>query len=104
MSGFFYCDRLSSAQLVLLQAPKYRPIIDPYLVEQTAYRRDINDIGYKSVFTNSWLVHVRQRNRSWIKRLGNNPQNSQKSELIDGRNTCVNAYTIGCGVLATIEQ
>ena len=31
--------------------------------------------GYKSVFTNSWLV--RQRNRSWIKGLGKNPQKSK---------------------------
>ena len=30
------------------------------------------DNGYKSVFTNSWLV--RQRHRSWIKWLGKNPQ------------------------------
>ena len=30
------------------------------------------DNGYKSVFTNSWLV--RQRNRSWIKGLGKNRQ------------------------------
>ena len=30
------------------------------------------DNGYKSVFTNSWLV--RQRHRSWIKGLGKNPQ------------------------------
>ena len=73
----FYCGRLSSAQLVQLQAPKQQPIIDPHPVEQTAYRRDIKDNGYKSVFTNSWLVH--QRNRSWIKGLGKNPQ---KSELI----------------------
>ena len=58
-------------------APIQRPIIDPHPVEQTAYRKDIKDNGYKSVFTNSWLV--RQRNRSWIKGLGKNPQ---KSELI----------------------
>ena len=76
----FYCGRLSSAQLDRWQAPKQRPIIDQRPVEQTAYRRDIKDNGYKSVFTNSWLV--RQRNRSWIKGLGKNPQNSQKSELI----------------------
>ena len=44
--------------------------------EQTAYWRDIKDNGYKSVFTNSWLV--RQRNRSWIK--GSRP-NSQKSGM-----------------------
>ena len=55
-------------------------IIDQRPVEQTAYQRDIKDNGYKSVFTNSWLV--RQRNRSWIKGLGKNPQNSRKSELI----------------------
>ena len=38
---FFYCGRLSSAQLVPLQAPKHRPIIGPHPVEQTAFRRDI---------------------------------------------------------------
>ena len=32
------------------------------------------DNGYKSVFTNSWLVLVCQRHRSWIKGLGKNPQ------------------------------
>ena len=37
----------------------------------------IKDHGYTSVFTNSWLV--RQRNRSWIKGWGKNPQ---KSELV----------------------
>ena len=62
---FFYCGRLPSAQLVPLQAPKHRPIIDPYPVEQTAFQRDIKDNGYKSVFTNLWLE--RQRNRSWIR-------------------------------------
>ena len=68
--------RLSSAQLVPLQAPKQQPIIDPHPVEQTAYRRDIKDNGYKSVFTNAWLV--RQRNRSSIKGLGKNPQKSER--------------------------
>ena len=63
-----YCGRLCFAQLVPLQAPKQRPIIDPHPVEQTAYRRDIKENGYKSIFTNSWLV--RQRNRSRIKGLG----------------------------------
>ena len=52
-------------------------IIDQHPVEQTAYRREIKDYGYKLVFTNSWLV--RQRNRSWIKGLD---KNQQKSELI----------------------
>ena len=46
---FFYCGRLSSAQLVPLQAPKQLPIIDRHPVEQTAYRRDVKDNGYKSV-------------------------------------------------------
>ena len=62
---FFFCGRLSSAQLVPLQAAKHRPIIGPHPVEQTAYRRDIKDNGYKSVFTNLWLE--RQWNRSWIR-------------------------------------
>ena len=34
-------------------------------VKQTAFRRDIKDNGYKSVFTNLWLE--RQRNRSLIR-------------------------------------
>ena len=42
---FFYCGRLSSAQLVPLQAPKHRPIISPRSVEQTAFRRGIKDNG-----------------------------------------------------------
>ena len=72
MASFFI-----TAQLDRWQAPTQRPIINHRPVEQTAYRREIKDNGYKSVFTNSWLV--RQRNRSWIKRLGKNPQ---KSELV----------------------
>ena len=36
MASFFYCGRLSSTQLVPLQAPKHRPIISPHPVEQTA--------------------------------------------------------------------
>ena len=92
MASFFYCGCLSFAQLVPLQAPKQWSIIDPHPVEQTAYRRDIKDNGYKSVFTNSWLV--RQRNTSWIKGLGKNPQ----KHFVRGhrtmsprtpRNTCV---------------
>ena len=77
MAIFFYYGRLSPAQLDRWQAPMQRSIIDQHPVKQTAYRRAIKDHGYKSVFTNSWLVH--QRNRSWIKGLGKNPQ---KSELI----------------------
>ena len=49
MASFFYCGRLSSAQLDRWQAPKQRPtcIIDPHPVEQIAYRGDIKDNGYK---------------------------------------------------------
>ena len=82
---------LSSAQLDRWQAPKQCPIIDPHLVEQTAYRRDIKDNGYKSIFTNSWLV--RQRNRSWIKGFGKNPQ---KSELIHWRKCLLSRATEPC--------
>ena len=76
-SFFIYYGGLSSAQLDRWQAPTQRPIIDQRPVEQTAYRREIKDNGYKSIFTNSWLVC--QRNRSWIKGSGKNPQ---KSELV----------------------
>ena len=38
------------------------------------------DNGYKSVFTNSWLV--RQRHRSWIKGLGKNPQKEWTHSLL----------------------
>ena len=88
--GIFFC-RLSSAQLDRWQAPKQPPIIDPHPVEQTAYRRDIKDNGYESVFTNSWLVC--QRNRSWIKGLGKNPQ---KSELIHWRQCLLSGTTEQC--------
>ena len=84
----FYCGRLSSAQLVPLQAPKHWPIIGPHPVEQTAFRRDIKDNGYKSVFTNLWLE--RQWNGSWIKELGKNPQ---KSELIHWRQCLLSGGT-----------
>ena len=46
-------------------SPKHLPIIGPHPVDQTAFRRDIKDNGYISVFTNLWLE--RQRNRSWIR-------------------------------------
>ena len=45
MASFFYCGRLSSAQLVPLQAPKHRPIISPHPVKQTEFRRGIKDNG-----------------------------------------------------------
>ena len=67
MTSFFYYGRLSSAQLDRWQAPTQWPIIDQHPVEQTAYQREIKDYGYKSVFTNSWLV--RQNIASFIKDL-----------------------------------
>ena len=87
MASFFcYYGRLSSAQLDRWQAPKQRPIIN-----QTAYRRVIKDNGYKFVFTNSWLVC--QRNRSWIKGWGKNPQ---KCELIHWRRCLLSGATELC--------
>ena len=79
LNGYFfiYYGRLSSAQLDRWQAPTQQPSINHRPVDQMAYRREIKDNGYTSVFTNSWLV--RQRNRSWIKGLGKNPP---KSELV----------------------
>ena len=62
-------------------------------VKQTAYRRDIKDNGYKSVFTNLWLEH--QQNRSWIKGLGKNPQ---KSELIHWRQCLLSGCTEACSL------
>ena len=91
MASFFYCGCLSSAQLNRCQAPKQWPIIDLHLVEQTAYRTDVKDNGYKSVFINSWLV--RQRNRSWLKGLGKNPQ---KSELIRWQQCLLSRATEPC--------
>ena len=97
MTSFFYCGRLSSAQLDRWQAPQQRPIIDPQPVEQTSYWRDIKNNGYKSVFTNSWLV--RQRNKSWIKGLGKNPQ---KSELIYWRQCLLSGAFCPLGLRETL--
>ena len=76
MASFFYCGRLSSVQFDRWQAPINGLHIDQRLVEKTAYRTEIKrpcDNGYKSVFTNPWLV--RQRNRSSINGLGKTQQN-----------------------------
>ena len=54
MASFFYCGRLSSAQLVPLHSGEASKTMD-----------------YKSVFTN--LCLELQQNRSWIKGLGKNP-------------------------------
>ena len=73
MASFFYCGRLSSAQLhvVPLQALKHWPIISPRPVEQTAFRLEASKtMDYKSVFTN--LCLELQQNKSWIKGLGKN--------------------------------
>ena len=93
MASFFYCGRLSSAQLVPLQAPKHRPIISPHLVEQTEFRKASKTMDYKSVFTN--LCLELQQNRSWIKGLGKNPQ---KSELIHWRQCLLSGGTEACSL------
>ena len=80
MASIFNYGHLSSAQLDRWDAPTQRPIIDHHPVEKTAYRREIKDNGYKSIFTNSWLV--RHRNRSWIKGLGKNPQKEWTHSLL----------------------
>ena len=99
----FCYGRLSSAQLGRRQAPKQRPSIDQRPVKQTAFTTEIKDNWYKSVFTNSWLV--RQRNGSWIKGLGKNPQ---KSQLIYWRQCLLSGATELCrlrlrGTLACIH-
>ena len=76
MASFFYCGRLSSTQLVPLQAPKHRPIIGPHLVEQTAFRRDIKDNRYIRLYK---FVAGTSTEQVVDKGLG---KNSQKSELI----------------------
>ena len=85
--SFFYCGCLSSAQLVLLQAPKHWPIISPHPVKQTAFRRDIKDNGCKSVFTNLWLE--RQQNRSWIRDYAK--MHKRVNSFIDGSAYCPGA-------------
>ena len=76
MARFFYCGRLSSAQLVPLQAPKHRPIIGTHPVEQTAFRRDIKDNGFIHLYK---FVAGTSTEQVVDKGLGKNPQ---KSELI----------------------
>ena len=75
MASFFYCGCVSSAQLESLASSDttsyYRPA--PDRTDGTPDRDERpRDNGYKSVFTNSWLVC--QRHRSWIKGLGKNQQ------------------------------
>ena len=55
MVSFFYYGRLSSSKLGLH--------VEQRLVEQTAYRTEKKrpcDNGYKSVFTNPWLLRQKQ--------------------------------------------
>ena len=78
MASFFYCGRLSAAQLDRWQAPKQWPIIDQRRVEQTAFQREIKDLVTMDL--NPWLV--RQRHRSWIKGLVKNPQKESTRSLI----------------------
>ena len=71
MASFFHYGHLSSVQLDRWQALTQRPA--PGQTDGIPGRdQRPGDKGYKSVFTNSWLV--RQRHRSWIKGLGKNPQ------------------------------
>ena len=56
MASLFYYGHVSSAQLDRWQALTQQLIIDQHPDEQTAYQREIKDNGYKSVFSNSWLV------------------------------------------------
>ena len=57
----------------------YRPL--PGLTDGIPERdQRPRDIGYKSVFTNSW--QVRQRHRTWIKGLGKNPQKEWTRSLL----------------------
>ena len=75
MGSFFYYGRICSAKLDRWQARSNGLNVDQRLVEQTAYRTEIKrpcDNGYKSVFTNPWLL--RQKNRSSINGLGKNQQ------------------------------
>ena len=65
MASFFIAVVIPSAQLVPLQAPKHRSIIGSHPIEQTAFRRDIKDSGYKSVFTNVWLERQRFGSSQW---------------------------------------
>ena len=81
MASFcYYCGRLSSAQLVPLQAPKHRP-----------NRRNSGEasktMDYKSVFTN--LCLELQQNRSWIKGLGKN--HKRVNSFTDGSAFCPGA-------------
>ena len=78
----FYCGRLSSAQLVPLQAPKHRPIIGPHPVEQTAFHL------YKFVAGTSTEQVV-------DKGLGKNPQ---KSELIHWQQCLLSGGTEACSL------
>ena len=73
MASFCYYSRLSSAQPLASSdtTAYYRPA--PGRTDSIPERdQRPRDNGYKSVFTNSWLVC--QRNRSWIKESGKNQQ------------------------------
>ena len=79
---FVYYGCLSSAKLDRWQVQSNGLHVDQCLVEQTAYRTEIKrprDNGYKSVFTNPWLL--RQKNRSSIKGLCKNLQKERTRSL-----------------------
>ena len=72
----FYCGRLSSAQLVPLQAQKHRPIIGPHPVKQTAFQRETS----KTMDINPSLQICRWN----VNGIGCGQEVRQKSSFIDG--------------------
>ena len=75
MVSFFLLQSSFFGKIRPLASLKQRPTCDQCLVEQTAYRTEIKrprDNGYKSIFTNPWLLC--RKNRSSIKGLGKNQQ------------------------------
>ena len=55
MASFFYCGRLSSAQLDRWQAPKQQRIIDQRPVEQTSFQSDIKDLVTMDI---NWSLQI----------------------------------------------
>ena len=58
MASFFYCGRLSSAQLVPVQAPKHRPIIDPHPVEQRDIKDNVVTIVLRNCFDGCTDIYI----------------------------------------------
>ena len=72
MAIFVYCGRLSSAQLVPLQAPNWHRRLSARARSNRRHSGEASKtMDYKTVFTD--LCLELQHNRSWIKGLGKNP-------------------------------